>query len=77
MQSGGGVAIYTRDILNVLEMSSFVPENIEAVRLEIIKPKTQPILITTVTFIVLQALTIISWTIQKIIYMYWMAKTKK
>ena len=29
-------------------MSSFVPENIEAVCLEIIKPKTQPILITTV-----------------------------
>ena len=45
---GGGVAIYTRDILNVREMSSFVPENIEAVSLEIIKPKTQPILITTV-----------------------------
>ena len=45
---GGGVAIYTRDILNVREMSSFVPENIEAVCLEIIKPKTQPILITTV-----------------------------
>ena len=45
---GGGVAIYTRDTLNVREMSSFVPENIEAVCLEIIKPKTQPILITTV-----------------------------
>ena len=45
---GGGVAIYTRDILNVREMSSFVLENIEAVCLEIIKPKTQPILITTV-----------------------------
>ena len=29
-------------------MSSFVPENIEAVCLEIVKPKTQPILITTV-----------------------------
>ena len=43
-----GVAIYTRDILNVREMSSFVPENIEAVCLEIIKPTTQPILITTV-----------------------------
>ena len=37
---GGGVAIYTRDILNVKEMSSFAPENIEAVCLEIIKPKT-------------------------------------
>ena len=29
-------------------MSSFVPENIEAVCLEIIKPKTQPMLLTTV-----------------------------
>ena len=29
-------------------MSSFVPENIEAVCLEIVQPKTQPILITTV-----------------------------
>mgnify|MGYP002803522946 FL=1 len=47
-RSGGGVAIYTGDILNVREMPSFVPETIEAVCLEIIKPKTQPILITTV-----------------------------
>jgi hypothetical protein len=45
---GGGVAIYTRDVLNVREMSPFVPENIEAVCLEIIKPKSKPILLTTV-----------------------------
>ena len=44
----GGVAIYTRDILNVREMSQFVPENIESVCLEIIKPKTKPFLLTTV-----------------------------
>ena len=37
---GGGVAIYTRDILNVREMSLFLPKNIEAICLEIIKPKT-------------------------------------
>ena len=45
---GGGVAIYTRDILNVREMSQFVPENIESVCLEIIKPKSKPFLLTTV-----------------------------
>ena len=44
----GGVAIYTQDILNAREMSSFVPENIEAACLKSIKPKTQLILITTV-----------------------------
>ncbi|CAB3981025.1 RNA-directed DNA polymerase from transposon X-element [Paramuricea clavata] len=38
---GGGVAIYTRDVLNVREMCPFVPENIEAVCLEIIKPKSK------------------------------------
>ena len=45
---GGGVSIYTRDVLNVREISPFVPENIEAVFLEIIKPKSKPILLTTV-----------------------------
>ena len=45
---GGGVAIYTRDILNVREMSHFVPENIESVCLEIIKPKSKPFFLTTV-----------------------------
>ena len=44
---GGGVAIYTRDILNVREMSQIVPENIESVCLEI-KPKSKPILLSTV-----------------------------
>ena len=34
---GGGVAIYTRDTLNVREMSSFVPENIEVFGFEISK----------------------------------------
>lgn len=47
-RSGGGVAIYTRDVLNVKEMSQFVPEHIEAVCLEIVKPKTKPILVTSI-----------------------------
>ena len=47
-RQGGGVAIYTRNILNVREMSQCVPENIEAVCVRIIKRKTKPILLTTV-----------------------------
>ena len=45
---GGGVAIYTRDILNAREVSQFVPEHIESVCLEIIKPKSKPFLVTAV-----------------------------
>ena len=47
-RQGGGVAIYTRDILNVREMSQCVSQNIEAVFVKIIKSKTKPILLTTV-----------------------------
>ena len=35
-RSGGGVAIYTRDVLNVRERSQFVPKDIEAVCLQIV-----------------------------------------
>ena len=45
---GGGVAIYTRDILIAREVSQFVPEHIESVCREIIKLKSKPFLITTV-----------------------------
>ena len=41
-------SFYTRDILNVREVSQFVPEHIESVCLEIIKPKSKPFLLTTV-----------------------------
>jgi exonuclease III len=47
-RSGGGVAIYTRDVLNAREMSQFVPKDIEAVCLEIVKHKTKPILVTCI-----------------------------
>ncbi len=45
---GGGVAIYTRDVLNAREMSQFVPKDIEAVCLKIVKNKTKPILVTCI-----------------------------
>ncbi|CAB3979236.1 partial [Paramuricea clavata] len=47
-RSGGGVAIYTRDVLNAREMSQFVPKDIEAVCLEIVKHKTKPMLVTSI-----------------------------
>lgn len=45
---GGGVAIYTRDILNVVDGSQYVPDTIESVCVEITKSKTKPFLLTTV-----------------------------
>ena len=47
-RSGGGVDIYTRSILNVIERTQFVPKSVEAVCIEITKPKAKPILLTTV-----------------------------
>ncbi|CAB3986895.1 Transposon Ty3-G Gag-Pol poly [Paramuricea clavata] len=47
-RSGGGVAIYTRDVLNAREMSQFVPKDIEAVCLKTVKHKTKPILVTSI-----------------------------
>ena len=38
--------VYTRDILNVREISQVVPENIESFCLEIIKPKSKPFSLT-------------------------------
>jgi exonuclease III len=38
-RQGGGVAIYYRSILNVFSRDDLVPEDVEAVCLEIIKPK--------------------------------------
>ena len=45
---GGGVAIYARDALNVINRSQLVPTLIEAVCVEIIKPKTKPFFITSI-----------------------------
>ncbi len=44
---GGGVAIYIRDIIPYSERNSLIPDNIEAICLEIKKPYTKPILIST------------------------------
>jgi exonuclease III len=44
---GGGVAIYIRDIIPYSERKSLILDNIEAICLEIKKPNTKPILIST------------------------------
>ena len=44
---GGGVAIYIRDIIPYSERNSLIPDNIEAICLEIKKPNSKPILIST------------------------------
>ena len=46
-RQGGGVAIYHRSILNVIDRDDLVPEDVEAVCLEIIKPKSKPVLIAS------------------------------
>ena len=45
---GGGVAIYYRSVLNVMNRQDLIPANVEAVCLEITRPKSKPILITSV-----------------------------
>jgi exonuclease III len=45
---GGGVAIYARDVLNVKNRSQLIPTLIEAVCVEVIKPKTKPFFITSI-----------------------------
>ena len=45
---GGGVAVYVRNVLNVNERSSLVPLSLEAICVEVFKPKTKPILLTAI-----------------------------
>lgn len=45
---GGGVAIYTRDVFNIREKSQLVPVTMEAVCIEVIKPKAKPIIFTSI-----------------------------
>ena len=45
---GGGVAIYYRSILNIKNRQDLIPANVEAVCLEVTRPKSKPILITSV-----------------------------
>jgi exonuclease III len=46
-RQAGGVAIYHRSILNVIDRDDLVPEDVEAVFLEIIKAKSKPVLIAS------------------------------
>ena len=46
-REGGGVAMYFRDHLNVKEHSDLVPENIEAVCIEVIQVKSKPVFVTS------------------------------
>ena len=43
-REGGGVALYCRDNLTVINRTELVPVELEAVCLEVIKPKFKPIL---------------------------------
>ena len=47
-RTGGGVCIYLRSTINYRDRSDLVPLDLEAVCLEIIKPHSQPFIITTV-----------------------------
>ena len=47
-KTGGGVCLYIRDVLNVIDRAKDFPSNLEAVCVEIIKPKSKPLLVTTV-----------------------------
>ena len=47
-REGGGVALYCRDNLTVINRTDLVPVELEAVCLEVIKPKFKPILIVSV-----------------------------
>ena len=42
-RNGWGVALYTREVFNVIERAQMVPSELEAVCIEINKPKTKPI----------------------------------
>ena len=47
-RNGGGVALYIREVFNVSERTKLVPSYLEAVCIEVKKPKSKPIIITTV-----------------------------
>ena len=44
---GGGVAIYIRKVIPYLERKCLIPDNVEAICLEIQKPNAKPIIIST------------------------------
>jgi exonuclease III len=45
-RNGGGVAIYSRNNIPYVERSELIPENVEALCLEIRKPKSKPVLVS-------------------------------
>jgi hypothetical protein len=47
-REGGGVALYYRSTLNVINRTDLVPAEVEAVCLEIIKPKSKPMFVVSV-----------------------------
>ena len=46
-RNGGGVAIYVRNNISYMERSALIPENVEALCIEVRKPNAKPILIST------------------------------
>jgi exonuclease III len=46
-RNGGGVAIYLCNNIPYVEQSDLIPENVEALCLEIRKPKSKPVLVST------------------------------
>ncbi len=46
-RNGGGVAIYLRNNIPYIERSALISDNIEALCLEIRKPKIKPVLVST------------------------------
>ncbi len=46
-RDGGGVAIYLRNNIPFLERSDLISDNVEALCLEIRKPKSKPVLVST------------------------------
>jgi exonuclease III len=46
-RNGGGVAIYLCNNIPYIERSDLIPENVEALCLEVRKPKSKPVLVST------------------------------
>ena len=46
-RNGGGVAIYVRDNLPYINRNDLMPENLEAICIEIKKPRTKPFLVSS------------------------------
>ena len=47
-RSGGGVYIYVRKSINFVKRSDLVPENLEAVCIEVTKPNSRPFIVSSI-----------------------------